>query len=56
MLSEEVGRQFAERGIQTIAPEAGTRAFEKELRLGKKSETRIVLGGGPWEISAIKRY
>jgi acyl transferase domain-containing protein/NAD(P)H-dependent flavin oxidoreductase YrpB (nitropropane dioxygenase family)/NAD(P)-dependent dehydrogenase (short-subunit alcohol dehydrogenase family)/acyl carrier protein len=49
MVSEEVRRQFAERGVQMITPEAGRRALDKEIRLGRKGEVEVVLGNGPWE-------
>ena len=51
MVSEEIRRQLAHRGIQMISPEAGIRALDKELRLGSKGEVQVVLGSGPWATS-----
>jgi NAD(P)-dependent dehydrogenase (short-subunit alcohol dehydrogenase family) len=51
MLSEEVRRKLAERGVRTISPDAGARALDEEIRLGRKGEVEIVLGSGPWESS-----
>jgi acyl transferase domain-containing protein/NAD(P)H-dependent flavin oxidoreductase YrpB (nitropropane dioxygenase family)/NAD(P)-dependent dehydrogenase (short-subunit alcohol dehydrogenase family) len=49
MVSEEVRRQFAERGVQLITPEAGKCAFDQEMRFGRKGEVEVVFGNGPWE-------
>jgi NAD(P)-dependent dehydrogenase (short-subunit alcohol dehydrogenase family) len=49
MVSEHVRRQFAERGVLMITPEAGKRALGRELRYGRKGEVEVVLGDGPWE-------
>ncbi|MDN3512805.1 MAG: SDR family NAD(P)-dependent oxidoreductase [Candidatus Brocadia sp.] len=49
MVSPEVKRQFAERGVQLIPPLTGRRMLDEELRLGKKGEVEIVIGDGPWE-------
>ncbi|HYL97379.1 MAG TPA: SDR family NAD(P)-dependent oxidoreductase, partial [Blastocatellia bacterium] len=49
MVTEEARRQFAARGVQMIAPVAGQRAFDQEIRLGRKGEVEVVLGDGPWE-------
>ncbi len=48
MVTPEVERQFAERGVQLIPPSAGSRKLEEELRLGRKGEVGVVIGGGPW--------
>jgi acyl transferase domain-containing protein/NAD(P)-dependent dehydrogenase (short-subunit alcohol dehydrogenase family)/NAD(P)H-dependent flavin oxidoreductase YrpB (nitropropane dioxygenase family) len=48
MVSEVVARQFAERGVELVSPEAGRHAFDAELRCGSKGEVEVVLGRGPW--------
>ncbi len=49
MASEEVKRQFRERGIVPIPLSAGRHFFLEELHYGRKGETEIVAGEGPWE-------
>ena len=51
MVSEEVRQQFAMRGVQTITPEAGQRALDRELRFGRKGDVEVVLGSEPAEVS-----
>src|SRR5262249_31726398 len=41
MVSSEVRRQFAERGVPLIEPSDGRRALDEELRLGKKGEVEV---------------
>lgn len=48
MVTPGVERQFKERGIQVIPPDAGCRIFEEEIRFGSKGEVEIVIGDGPW--------
>ncbi len=48
MVSAEVRRQFEERGVQLISPDAGRCMLDKELRFGRKGEVEVVLGNGPW--------
>ncbi len=48
MVSGEVARQFAERGIELVEPAAGSRAFAAELAAGVAGEPEVVLGQGPW--------
>ncbi|HZX48069.1 MAG TPA: SDR family NAD(P)-dependent oxidoreductase [Nitrospirota bacterium] len=48
MVSAEVERQFAERGVQLIPPGAGRLLFDDELRFGRKGESEVVIGNGPW--------
>ena len=48
MVSAEAKRQFAGRGVQLISPLTGRRLFDEELRLGRKGETEVVVGNGPW--------
>ncbi|PLZ98754.1 polyketide synthase [Fischerella thermalis CCMEE 5268] len=49
MASEEVKRRFRERGIIPIPLSAGRQFFIDELHYGRKGETEIVAGEGPWE-------
>ncbi|MFA5112195.1 MAG: SDR family NAD(P)-dependent oxidoreductase, partial [Desulfobaccales bacterium] len=48
MVSAQVQRQFEERGVALIEPAAGARAFDLELRRGRKGEGELLLGEGPW--------
>jgi acyl transferase domain-containing protein/NAD(P)-dependent dehydrogenase (short-subunit alcohol dehydrogenase family) len=48
MASEDVQRQFRERGVQPISPLQGARNFELELRKGHKGEPEVIMGEGPW--------
>ena len=48
MASGELAGMFAARGITPINPEAGRRAFLDELRLGRKGESEVIVGAGPW--------
>lgn len=49
MASEEVKRQFRERGIVPIPLEAGRKFFLTELQRGQKDEVEIIAGAGPWQ-------
>ncbi len=49
MASEEVNRQFRERGIIPIPLPGGRQFFAEELRYGHKGETEVIAGEGPWE-------
>ncbi|MBD2183270.1 SDR family NAD(P)-dependent oxidoreductase [Planktothrix sp. FACHB-1355] len=49
MASEGVKRQFKERGIIPIPLEAGREFFVRELCFGRKQETEVIAGEGPWE-------
>lgn len=53
MASDEVKRQFRERGIIPIPLDAGCQFFVEELRYGKKGETEVIAGEGPWEASDL---
>jgi acyl transferase domain-containing protein/NAD(P)-dependent dehydrogenase (short-subunit alcohol dehydrogenase family)/NAD(P)H-dependent flavin oxidoreductase YrpB (nitropropane dioxygenase family) len=46
MVTPEVLRRFAERDIEVIDPELGWRAFERELRDGRKGEVEVILAAG----------
>jgi acyl transferase domain-containing protein/NAD(P)H-dependent flavin oxidoreductase YrpB (nitropropane dioxygenase family)/NAD(P)-dependent dehydrogenase (short-subunit alcohol dehydrogenase family) len=52
MVSAEVGRQFEERSIPLIDARDGPRAMDRELRLGQKGESEVILGAGPWGSNA----
>jgi acyl transferase domain-containing protein/NAD(P)H-dependent flavin oxidoreductase YrpB (nitropropane dioxygenase family)/NAD(P)-dependent dehydrogenase (short-subunit alcohol dehydrogenase family) len=45
MVSSEVERQFASRGVALIPTEVGCRLLEDELARGRKGEPEVVLGG-----------
>ena len=45
MVSPELQRQFAERGVQLISPTTGRRVFDRELRYGRKSDVEVVVAG-----------
>lgn len=49
MVSEEVKRQFAKRGLEAIAPAAGRRFFVDEVRFGALDDVEVVAGVGPWQ-------
>jgi acyl transferase domain-containing protein/NAD(P)H-dependent flavin oxidoreductase YrpB (nitropropane dioxygenase family) len=53
MVSDEVERQFQERGVQVIDPADGRRVLDQELRLGSKGEREVVLGQGPWDTPLV---
>jgi hypothetical protein len=55
MVSAEVQRQFAERGVQMIPPEAGWRALDRELQYGRKGEVEVILGRGRWNALEAER-
>lgn len=48
MVSPELQKQFAARGVQLISLGAGRKLLERELRLGPKGEVEVVLAGGAW--------
>jgi len=54
MVSAEVERQFADRGMPLIHHESGRRALIDELHYGRKGEVEVVLGGGPWSVQDKK--
>jgi NAD(P)-dependent dehydrogenase (short-subunit alcohol dehydrogenase family) len=51
MASEQVKRQFRERGIIPIPLPGGRQFFADELRYGRKGEVEVIAGEGPWESS-----
>jgi acyl transferase domain-containing protein/NAD(P)H-dependent flavin oxidoreductase YrpB (nitropropane dioxygenase family)/NAD(P)-dependent dehydrogenase (short-subunit alcohol dehydrogenase family)/acyl carrier protein len=44
MVSPEVERQFASRGVALIPMDTGCRLLDEELRRGRKGETEVVIG------------
>jgi acyl transferase domain-containing protein/NAD(P)H-dependent flavin oxidoreductase YrpB (nitropropane dioxygenase family)/NAD(P)-dependent dehydrogenase (short-subunit alcohol dehydrogenase family) len=48
MVGDAVRDQFVQRGVQLIEASAGCDALIHELVAGKKGETEVILGGGPW--------
>ncbi|MFQ5902907.1 MAG: SDR family NAD(P)-dependent oxidoreductase, partial [Candidatus Binatia bacterium] len=48
MVSAQVQRQFAERGVVLVPPSAGAAIFDREIHRGQKGEAEIVIGDGPW--------
>ena len=44
MVSPEVARQFASRGVTLIPIDTGCRLLDEELRRGRKGETEVVIG------------
>jgi acyl transferase domain-containing protein/NAD(P)H-dependent flavin oxidoreductase YrpB (nitropropane dioxygenase family)/NADP-dependent 3-hydroxy acid dehydrogenase YdfG len=53
MVSEQVKRQFASRGIQVIPASAGVAAAAREIK-AHDSEPVVVVGGGPWVADAAR--
>jgi acyl transferase domain-containing protein/NAD(P)H-dependent flavin oxidoreductase YrpB (nitropropane dioxygenase family)/NAD(P)-dependent dehydrogenase (short-subunit alcohol dehydrogenase family) len=49
MVSPELQRQFAKRGVQLISIPAGRQIFERELRCGRKGEAEVIVAGGTRE-------
>jgi len=49
MASAEVKRKFREQGVIPIPLEAGRQFFIDEILYGKKGETEIIAGDGPWD-------
>jgi NAD(P)-dependent dehydrogenase (short-subunit alcohol dehydrogenase family) len=45
MVSPEVRKQFAERGVELIPAPVGLCRLEEELRYGRKGEAEVVIGG-----------
>ena len=49
MVSAEVRKQFAERGVELIPPAAGLRRLEEELKYGLRGKAEVVIGGAGWQ-------
>jgi NAD(P)-dependent dehydrogenase (short-subunit alcohol dehydrogenase family) len=54
MVSPELRKQFAVRGVELIPPDVGLRMFEQELACGNKGESQVIVGGAGWGIAAAK--
>ncbi len=50
MASEEVKRKFRKLGVIPIPLPAGRQFFRNELLYGRKGETQVIAGEGPWEL------
>lgn len=48
MVTPEVARQFAARGVNMIAPAAGSHAAVRELLYGPRDDCAVIYGAGPW--------
>jgi NAD(P)-dependent dehydrogenase (short-subunit alcohol dehydrogenase family) len=48
MVTPEVAKQFASRGIGMVTLEGGCRAVRRELELTGRDEPRVLVGPGPW--------
>lgn len=55
MASEGVKRQLRERGIIPIPLLAGRKFFIDELCYGRKGDTEVVVGEGPWEADEARQ-
>jgi acyl transferase domain-containing protein/NAD(P)H-dependent flavin oxidoreductase YrpB (nitropropane dioxygenase family)/NADP-dependent 3-hydroxy acid dehydrogenase YdfG len=48
MVSAEVRKQFAERGVALISPAAGLQLLDDEIHYGRKGEAEVLVGGAVW--------
>jgi hypothetical protein len=48
MVSPELRKQFAKRGIELISPSDGRRGMDRELCYGRKGEVEVLLTAGGW--------
>ena len=46
MVTDEIRKQFNERGVKLISSAAGASRFEEEVQFGQKGEAEVVVGGG----------
>jgi NAD(P)-dependent dehydrogenase (short-subunit alcohol dehydrogenase family) len=51
MVSPDLQREFARRGIELISIPAGCHLFDQELRHGQRVENEVILAGGAWSAS-----
>ncbi|MBV9743565.1 MAG: polyketide synthase dehydratase domain-containing protein, partial [Acidobacteriia bacterium] len=49
MVSAEVRKQFAQRGVELIPPAIGLRMLEEEILYGRRGEAEVVIGGAGWQ-------
>ncbi|MEO8592213.1 MAG: SDR family NAD(P)-dependent oxidoreductase [Candidatus Solibacter sp.] len=52
MVSAEVRRQFADRGVALIPPATGVQRLLEELTCGRKGDAEVVIGGAGWKAPA----
>jgi acyl transferase domain-containing protein/NAD(P)H-dependent flavin oxidoreductase YrpB (nitropropane dioxygenase family)/NAD(P)-dependent dehydrogenase (short-subunit alcohol dehydrogenase family) len=45
MVSPELLREFARRGVTLVPPEVGRRRLDEEIRSGRKGEAEVIIGG-----------
>ena len=45
MVSPELLREFARRGVTLVPPEVGRRRLDEEIRCGRKGEAEVIIGG-----------
>ncbi len=55
MVSDEVRKQFAQRGVSLIVPRTGLQFFEQELRCGLRGMAEVVIGGAAGWAAPEKR-
>ena len=53
MVSAEVQKQFAQKGVQMIPQAAGPRLLDREIRFGHKDNVFVVFGDGLWSASGV---
>ncbi len=49
MVSAEVRKQFAERGVKLISSAIGLRRLEEEMNFGGRGEAEVIIGGSAWQ-------
>ena len=49
MVSDELRKQFNQRGVELIAPEVGIRRLEEEMNSGRRGEAEVIIGGAGWQ-------
>ena len=54
MVSPEVRKLFAERGVKLIPASTGLLRFNEELHHGRKGEVEVVIGGARWQSPAVR--
>ena len=53
MVSDEVQKQFALKGVQMIPQAAGPRLLDREIRFGHEDNVFVVFGDGLWSTSGV---
>jgi NAD(P)-dependent dehydrogenase (short-subunit alcohol dehydrogenase family) len=54
MVSAELQRQFASRGIRLVSPPDGCRRMDQELGYGRKGEVEVLLTAGGWGTPPVR--